>query len=189
MIRLEDVLEKHTKDQRYFIELEILDKTDNKTWRIAENVVQKYMSGDLCYLTQSPWQSDVTVYVIITVKNQGVWVRHFIDNIVDIQDATDDQHIHPIIVDFGSRDSDTDTYLKRSRLKHYSGKQLPISAGEFRRQYSLRGQLGNFVSLTCSKSANIKLHQLSMICTDVMQLDEVNRLDTIATCWQLASDR
>ena len=160
MIRLEDVLEKHTKDQRYFIELEILDKTDNKTWRIAENVVQKYMSGDLCYLTQSPWQSDVTVYVIITVKNQGVWVRHFIDNIVDIQDATDDQHIHPIIVDFGSRDSDTDTYLKRSRLKHYSGKQLPTSAGEFRRQYSLRGQLGNFVSLTCSKSANIKLHQV-----------------------------
>lgn len=57
-----------------------------------------------------------------TGMNQGVWVRHFIDNIVDIQDATDDQNIHPIIVDFGSRDSDTDTYLKGSRLKHCSGK-------------------------------------------------------------------
>ena len=121
---MEGVLEKHTKDQRYFIELEVLDKTANKTWRVAENLVEKSTSGALCYLADSPWKPDVTVYPIITVKNQGVWLRHFIDNIVDIQDATDDQNIHPIIVDFGSRDSDTDTYLKRSRLKHYSGKQL-----------------------------------------------------------------
>ena len=121
VIRAEDVLEKHTKDQRFFIELEVFDNADNKTWRVAEHVVQKSSSSKLCYLASSPWQHDVTVYVIVTVKNQGVWIRHFIDNIVDIQDATNDQNIHPIIVDFGSRDSDIDTYLKRSHLKHYSG--------------------------------------------------------------------
>ena len=128
VIRLESVHEKQTNDHRYFIELEIFDNVDNQTWRIAEHVVQKSGSRDLCYLTPSPGQPDVTVYVIVTVKNQGVWIRHFIDNIVDIQDATNDQNIHPIIVDFGSRDSDTDTYLKRTHLKHYSGEffKIPI---------------------------------------------------------------
>jgi hypothetical protein len=126
VIRVEDVLEKHTTDQRYFIELEVLDKNANKTWRVTETVVEKSTSGTLCYLAESPRQADVTVYPIITVKNQGVWLRHFIDNIVNIQDATSDENIHPVIVDFGSRDSDTDTYLKRSRLKHYSGEQLSV---------------------------------------------------------------
>ena len=123
VIRLENVYEKHTKDQSYFIELEVFDNKDNKTWRVAEHVVEKSISRKLCYLSESPWQPDVTVYVIITVKNQGVWIRHFIDNILDIQDATGDHNIHPIIVDFGSKDSNTDTYLKRSRLKHYSGEE------------------------------------------------------------------
>ena len=128
VIRLESVNEKQTNDHRYFIELEIFDNVDNQTWRVAEHVVQKSGSRDLCYPTPSPWQPDVTVYVIVTVKNQGVWIRHFIDNIVDIQEATNDQNIHPIIVDFGSRDSDTDTYLKRTHLKHYSGEffKIPI---------------------------------------------------------------
>ncbi len=40
------------------------------------------------------------------------------------------------------------------------------------------------VSSTCSKPANIKLHQVGRSQT---YLDEVNRLDT--TCWQLASGR
>ena len=40
-----------------------------------------------------------------------------------------------------------------------------------------------FQQLTCSKSANIKLQQVCMIFSDLLQLDEVNIL--AATCGQL----
>ena len=115
-------MKRYTQNHRYFIEIEVVDKVSGEKGRIAEHVAENHVDKTLCYPTETSWNPDVTVYVIITVKNQGIWIRHFVDNMVDIQEQTKDENIHPIIVDFESEDVDIDSYLQHSRLKHHTGK-------------------------------------------------------------------
>lgn len=121
IIRLEDGIEKHSKDHRYFIEIEVIDKASGKKGRIADYVVEDHVDKKLCYPTETSWNPDVTIYVIVTAKDQGNWLRHFVDNMVDIQEQINDENIHTIIVDFGSEDVDINSYLQHSRLKNYKG--------------------------------------------------------------------
>ena len=124
VIRLEEVQELHSQNHQYYIEIEVVDRLSSKKGRIAEHVVENSVDGKFCYPADNTWNPDVTVYVIITVKNQGIWLRHFVDNVIDIQEQTNDHNIHPIIVDFCSRDIDTESYLQHTSLKHYTGKVI-----------------------------------------------------------------
>ena len=119
MIRVENAHNGKTGDHSYFLEL-IVTRNETK-WRIIDHVVLSSAEGKLCRPVVNFWNPDVTIYVIITAKNQGIWLRHFIDNMVDIKQQTKDNNIHPIIVDFASEDIDIDKYLKNSNVNHFTG--------------------------------------------------------------------
>ena len=109
---------------QFFLDIEVINTKTGQVARIAEHVWENLGDKTLCKPGESSWDPDVMVYVIVTVKNQGFWLRHFIDTLVYIQEQTDDSNIHPIIVDFGSQDvgfNDTEIYLERCPLKHYTG--------------------------------------------------------------------
>ena len=51
--------------------------------------------------------------MILTVKNQGDWAQHFVNEMSRICDETGDEHLNIIVVDYGSPDLDIEKALKR----------------------------------------------------------------------------
>ena len=73
----------------------------------------------LCYPKGLQWNRTADVYLILTTKNLGRWVHHFIKNMERIAEETQDEHVHAVIFDFDSPDIDLKQALQRSSLKNY----------------------------------------------------------------------
>ena len=76
-------------------------------------------NGRLCYPKGLQWDRTADVYLILTAKNLGRWVHHFIKNVEQIVQETNDEHLHVVIFDFDSPDIDLEQAFKRSILKNY----------------------------------------------------------------------
>lgn len=73
----------------------------------------------MCYPKGLQWNRTADVYLILTAKNLGRWVHHFIKNAEKIVQQTKDEHLHVVIFDFNSPDIDLKQALQRSTLKNY----------------------------------------------------------------------
>ena len=68
------------KGRRYFIELELQQKSNNKTVHLSEYIFQPISTSFLCYPVGLQWNRTADIYFVVTSKNQGFWVQHLIDN-------------------------------------------------------------------------------------------------------------
>ena len=108
------------KGKRYFLQLVVKDLMDKKSYNLEEYVFQPYdKNGYLCYPMELQWNRTADVYLILTAKNLGRWVHHFIKNVEKIIRETKDEHLHVIIYDYDSPDIDLKQALQRSRLQNY----------------------------------------------------------------------
>ncbi|XP_022782358.1 beta-1,4-N-acetylgalactosaminyltransferase 3-like [Stylophora pistillata] len=108
------------KGDRYLIEVVVKYLPNGASYILAEYVFQpKNLSGPLCYASGLQWDRTADVYLILTAKNLGRWVHHFIKNVEQIIKETKDEHLHVVIFDFGSPDIDLEQALKKSSLKNY----------------------------------------------------------------------
>ena len=73
----------------------------------------------MCYPQGMQWNKTADVYLILTAKNLGRWVHHFIKNMEKIAQETNDEHLHVIIYDFDSGDIDIKHAFQRTILKNY----------------------------------------------------------------------
>ncbi|XP_068762655.1 uncharacterized protein [Montipora capricornis] len=108
-----------TQGNRYLVELVFRDKVRNKFVRLSDFIHTLSTSSLLCKPTTISWQRNVTINVVLTVKNQGEWLQHFINEMSRICAETNDQNVNIIIVDYGNKDLDIDKALKGSLLKSY----------------------------------------------------------------------
>lgn len=123
------------KGDRYLIDVELNVEGKNTSVRLSQYVYQKLGSTEFCLPQQFVVNQHATVHIIIPVKNQGKWVQHFINNMVELYSETRDPHINVIIVDFSSTDIDVDAALKQSALKRYQVRKLK---GLFQRAYGIQ---------------------------------------------------
>ena len=112
--------EDQEKGARYFIEAIVKDLVSGKKYNLAEYVFQpKGNNHPMCYPQGMQWNKTADVYLILTAKNLGRWVHHFIKNMEKIVQETNDEHLHVIIYDFDSGDIDIKDALQRTILKNY----------------------------------------------------------------------
>ena len=108
------------KGVRYFLELIVKDRTDNKSFFLSEYVFQPNGKNvSLCYPKGLQWNRTADVYLILTAKNLGRWVHHFIKNMEKIAEETQDEHVRAVVYDFDSPDIDLKQAFQRSSLKNY----------------------------------------------------------------------
>lgn len=113
------------KGNRYLLELAVKDLTNFDGYILSEYIFKpKDRSESLCYPRGLQWNRTADVYLILTVKNLGRWVHHFIKNVEEIIRETKDEHLHVVIFDFNSPDIDLEHVLRRSNLRnhHYISK-------------------------------------------------------------------
>ena len=101
------------RGNRYLLELVFRERARNNIVRISDFVYKFHNSSNFCKPNGITWQRNVTVNVILTVKNQGTWAQYFINEMSRIYDATRDDHVNIIVVDYGSQDIDIAEAFKR----------------------------------------------------------------------------
>ena len=107
--------ESHGK--RYFVELDLQDKIDNKIYRFSDYFHKPSLEKKLCLPEiYQKWNTDAKVYLICAVKNQRQWIKYLIHSLEDLIQRTNDRKLHLIIADFYSQDIDVKKLLERSKL-------------------------------------------------------------------------
>lgn len=119
---------------RYFLELVLEDVISNSTYILAEYMFQHLGRNiPLCYPRGFQWNMTADVYLIITAKNLGRWVQHFIKNVENIIQETKDDHLHVVVYDFDSRDINLTEVFEKSTIKNY---HFLIKPGNYSRTIS-----------------------------------------------------
>ena len=104
--------------KRYFVELDLKNAKDGKNYRFSDYFLRRKEDRKLCIPEGYNWRSDVMIYLICAVKNQRQWFHYLIDSIEKIIERTKDQHLHLVVVDFHSQDSDVKKILQESKLNY-----------------------------------------------------------------------
>lgn len=103
---------------RYFLEVVVSDVLTDKKYILAEYVFQPNGTS-LCYPVGLQWNRTADVYLIVTAKNLGRWIHHFIKNVENIIQESRDEHLHVVVFDFESPDVNLTNVFQRSSLKNY----------------------------------------------------------------------
>ena len=103
---------------RYFLEVVVSDVLTDQKYILAEYVFQPNGTS-LCYPVGLQWNRTADVYLIVTAKNLGRWIHHFIKNVEKIIQESRDEHLHVVVFDFESPDVNLTNVFQRSSLKNY----------------------------------------------------------------------
>eukprot|EP00731_Ephydatia_muelleri_P026581 Em0018g681a len=115
---------------RYLLEMDIKIRGQDNIVHVSEYVyLPSYEKSKLCHLHNFQWVPNVDVYLVVSLKNLGVWVTHLVDNMEQLYAQTHDDHFELVVVDYESQDMDVESVLKNSALKRwkYIKKSGPFS--------------------------------------------------------------
>ena len=121
---------------------------------LSEYVFMPNGTKELCYPRNFQWNRTADVYLIVTAKNLGRWVHHFIKNVEKILNETNDPNLHVIIYDYNSSDINLEKVLRESSLTNY---MLLSESGEYSRTRSFTKAI-NLVSDPRSIILMLDLH-------------------------------
>ena len=108
------------KGLRYFVEVVVSDAIIREKFILAEYLFQPNGKNDeFCYPDELQWNRTADVYLILTSKNLGRWIHHFIQNVEKIVEETKDEHLHVVIYDFDSADINLEQAFTGTALKNY----------------------------------------------------------------------
>ncbi|EDO38812.1 predicted protein, partial [Nematostella vectensis] len=92
-----------------------------------------------CYPENLQWNRTAKIALIITLRNQGRWMAHFLDNLQDIYiHSSRDQHVSLIVYDYESEDLDIERELSKRSLPPY---KLIKKAGAYSRVQSFNAAI------------------------------------------------
>ena len=119
VLRVERKTDKE-KGERFFLDLKLRDCTVNKSVGLSEYIFEPFQSKQLYYPTNFQWRKNAPVYLVVTAKNLGRWLHHFIKNMEAILKETGDPNLHFVICDYNSTDINLDEVLQQSTLRNYA---------------------------------------------------------------------
>ena len=105
---------------RYLIEAEMRDVTNNKSVMLSEYVFMPKGTKELYYPKEFQWNRTAPVYLVVTAKNLGRWLHHFIKNAESILAETNDPNLHVVIFDYDSSDINLEDVLRQSSLTNFT---------------------------------------------------------------------
>ena len=87
---------------------------------LSEYVFHRKNDSSLCYPKGLQWNRTAQIYFVVTAKNQGRWLHHFIKNMERIYKETKDRNFHLIISDYENKDIDVEDVLRKSEIPKYT---------------------------------------------------------------------
>ena len=87
---------------RYSVDLQLGLPHTEKSYRFSDRstCIKKKGTNSLCFPEGIEWNGNATVYIIVSVKDQGRWVYHFINDLTVASLLTGDKNSKNRIADF-----------------------------------------------------------------------------------------
>lgn len=104
---------------RFLLDLILEVEGESEPRRFSEHLYLPKNEKRLCYPSGMKWDKNAFINVVVTVFNQGKWVKYLIKNFERLQKHTQDTRWKLIIADFASTDIDVAKELDKSSLKNY----------------------------------------------------------------------
>ena len=71
---------------------------------LSEHVFWPKDTDSLCYPKGLQWKRNAKIALVITLRNQGQWMVHFLNNLEEIYTVTKDENVRLVIFDYNSSD-------------------------------------------------------------------------------------
>ncbi|KAK3738436.1 hypothetical protein QZH41_017073, partial [Actinostola sp. cb2023] len=138
IIKVEKKLDHH-KGSRFLLDLNVtLPKQNNQSAIISEHIYKNTSTDKLCYPKDIQWKRKANIAIVLSVRNQGQWMSHFLDNLQDIYVSNGEANISLIVFDFESKDIDMEAQLKARQIPPYT---LIKKSGIFSRSMSMNAAI------------------------------------------------
>ena len=102
------------------MELELRHIKQNRNVRFSEYVYLPAGKSTFCYPENFKWSKSAVVNVILTVGGQGRWAKYFVDAIEQLYNASKDENINLIIVDFNNQEVNLKQELEASSIPRFT---------------------------------------------------------------------
>ncbi|XP_068579095.1 beta-1,4-N-acetylgalactosaminyltransferase 3-like [Cebidichthys violaceus] len=132
-----------SKGSRYLLELELKD-VNGQLLRLSRHIYAPIRQNTepssqqplkLCNPVGFQWNPEVTIHIVVAVKNQARWVLQLIADMEQLFRETGDLNFNLIIIDFSSTDLDVEKALENSSLPRH---QFLKRSGNFERAAGLQ---------------------------------------------------
>ena len=140
-----------SKGNRFLIETEV-QLNDNIKYRFSQFLYSPVDNPkSSCQPRGVRYKANAFVHIALSLKNQGPFLRYFIENMERIYRETKEENFGFIVVDFSSEDIDVEQAVKRSLVPH---KKFVRMEGRYERASSLNMALSvveneNDIVYTC----------------------------------------
>ena len=107
------------KGKRYLVEVQLQLDGFKQPKVLSEYIFKHSSNGSLCYPSGLQWNRKANIGLIVTLKNQGKWMIHFLNNLEHIYLQTRDKFVTLVVFDYASIDIDIESALKDRKLPPY----------------------------------------------------------------------
>ena len=107
------------KGRRYLVEAKVEVEGHKRPMVLSEYIHRHSSNGSLCYPSGLQWNRKANIGLIVTLKNQGKWMVHFLNNLEHIYLQTRDKFVTLVVFDYASIDIDIESALKDRKLPPY----------------------------------------------------------------------
>lgn len=87
---------------------------------LSEHVFRPKDTDSLCYPKGLQWKRNAKIALVITLRNQGRWMVHFLDNLEVMYTVTEDENVRLVIFDYNSSDINLERELALRKLPPYT---------------------------------------------------------------------
>ena len=122
------------KGSRYLIEANVQIQGSEQESIVSEYVFKHSSNRSLCYPRGLQWNRNAKIALIVTLKNQGNWMVHFLNNLEHIYRRTQDKLVTLVVYDFNSTDIDVESALKDRAIPPF---KLIKGSGDYSRSKSI----------------------------------------------------
>ena len=120
--------------RRYLVEAKVKVQGFLLPLVLSEYIFMHSSNGSLCYPRGLQWNRNANIALIVTLKNQGNWMVHFLNNLEHIYRRTQDKLVTLVVYDFNSTDIDVESALKDRAIPPF---KLIKGSGDYSRSKSI----------------------------------------------------
>ena len=105
---------------RFLLEFLVNVTGQDEPLMLSEHVFWPKDADSLCYPQGLQWKRNAKIALVITLRNQGRWMVHFLNNLEEMFAITGDENVRLVIFDYNSSDIDLEHELALRILPPYT---------------------------------------------------------------------
>lgn len=108
------------RGSRFLLEFLVNITGQAESVMLSEFVFWPRDTDTLCYPMGLQWNRNANIALVITLRNQGRWMVHFLNNLEEMYTFTQDENVRLVIFNYNSSDINLEHEMAKRKLPPYT---------------------------------------------------------------------